>query len=386
MKNTLLLILSILILSCGDKSEQINKEISNFIKSENIDKSTIVFNIRCLKTEDGYKLEGIINSQELKDKLSSSLVKLNTKITDETSVVPTKELEDKIWGVVDISVANIRLNPGLGQEMASQTTLGTVVKILTTKKDWYLIQTPDNYLGWVHPKAIVRMTKTEVDQYLMKDKLIVTSRIAFAYKSAKFKEVVTDIIDGNILELTSKVKNNYEIKLPSGEIAFVKKQDVMPFKEWQDSRILTQDAVVNTAKEFMGIHYLWGGTSIKGLDCSGFVKTVYYKHGLILQRDASQQNLYGKDIDISKIENLNKGDLLFFGRIRNNQKRITHVGMYIGDSEYIHCASSRVRINSFDTTRDNYNEDLKSRFFFAKTILNNIDNKGIVKISESNLY
>ena len=98
------------------------------------------------------------------------------------------------------------------------------------------------------------------------------------------------------------------------------------------------DALVKTAKKFNGIPYLWGGFSSKAIDCSGFTSNIYFLNGIILQRDASQQIKFGKEITSNyEYTNLLKGDLLFFGRKANDSvpEKVIHVGMYIGDSEFI---------------------------------------------------
>ncbi len=101
----------------------------------------------------------------------------------------------------------------------------------------------------------------------------------------------------------------------------------------------------------MGIPYLWGGSSPKGADCSGFVQSVFFRNGLILQRDASLQALHGLNVDISDgYDRLKKGDLLFFGSLVNNLPHVTHVAIYLGNKEYIN-SSGRVMINSLDSTR-----------------------------------
>ena len=95
------------------------------------------------------------------------------------------------------------------------------------------------------------------------------------------------------------------------------------------------DALVETSKTLMGVPYLWGGTSTKGVDCSGFTKTIYYLNGMVIPRDASQQVHTGKLIDsVTNFDALEKGDLLFFGRKATDTgtEKVVHVGMWIGNN------------------------------------------------------
>src|SRR5690606_34759178 len=92
---------------------------------------------------------------------------------------------------------------------------------------------------------------------------------------------------------------------------------------------LTADRLISTAKRMMGLPYLWGGTSVKGVDCSGFTKTAFHMNGLMIPRDASQQVLEGMQVDILAPDgsldtvlvhrNLKPGDLLFFSAGKGGQ-------------------------------------------------------------------
>jgi len=146
---------------------------------------------------------------------------------------------------------------------------------------------------------------------------------------------------------------------------------------------------VRTGKQFMGVPYVWGGTSSKGLDCSGFTKLVYFLHGVILQRDASQQVLNGKLIDEKgDFSNAQKGDLVFFGTKatpENPKERVVHVGIYIGDMKFIH-ASDYIRINSFDPADPLYDEYNTNRYLRTKRIIGEVGTKGIERIFENEFY
>jgi len=128
--------------------------------------------------------------------------------------------------------------------------------------------------------------------------------------------------------------------------------------------------------------YLWGGTSSKAVDCSGFVKSVYFLNGYILARDASQQINYGQKIEL-EIEKLQVGDLLFFGRL--TPRSVTHVGMYIGNTEYIH-SSGMVKINSLDSTRLNYKDYGTNCWLGAQRFINQASSEGLIPVSEHPWY
>ena len=108
------------------------------------------------------------------------------------------------------------------------------------------------------------------------------------------------------------------------------------------------ESIEKTAKSLLGVPYLWGGTSTKMLDCSGFTKTVYFLNGVDLLRNASHQWRQGTPVEPGKkLENLRKGDLLFFGRRNDGKPKVTHVGIYLENGLFIH-SSGLVHISSLD--------------------------------------
>lgn len=87
------------------------------------------------------------------------------------------------------------------------------------------------------------------------------------------------------------------------------------------------------AKTHLGTKYVWGGNGKRGYDCSGFTKDVFKQYGVKLPRTSWKQAKVGKKVSR---KNLRKGDLIFFNS--RKQKRINHVGIYLGDGKFIHAS------------------------------------------------
>ncbi|MCK5086959.1 MAG: C40 family peptidase, partial [Melioribacteraceae bacterium] len=216
-----------------------------------------------------------------------------------------------------------------------------------------------------------------------------TNDFGFSYLETDSKsQRISDLVIGNILIKDGEENNYCRIKYPDGRIAFIEKEYCVELNGWINNSHPTEENIISTAKSFMGIPYLWGGTSAKGMDCSGFTKTVYYLNGVVMSRDASQQVNTGILVDTNNgFDNLQPGDLLFFGsrKTEKRNERITHVGIYIGDYEYIH-AAGEVKINSLNVNAKNFNLYRLNHFIRAKRIINSVDKNGVTSIKNNKFY
>jgi len=307
--------------------------------------------------------------------------------TDSISILPDTLANPKYLGLVMQSVINIRKYPAHESEMVSQAVLGTPVRLMKKYRDWLFIQTPDQYLGWTEESSVILMDPEERASWQRSDRLVYLANTGWIYGSTDRKTVTGDIVAGAIVTRKNSARNGWvEIALPDGRKGFIEEAQVMDFRKWRSQSRGTPEEMINTALSLMGVPYLWGGTSPKAADCSGFIQSVFFRNGIVLPRDASQQCQVGKGVDVSQgIDSLQAGDLLFFGTRINDTLRITHVALFLGDTGFIH-ESGMVMTASLDPSRSNYDKYRRESLIVARRIAGACEKSGIVTISEHPWY
>lgn len=382
-----ILVMTLLQLACSLdlKSKQIlAQEINDIATTYAPDKRTALFDIIVIKGKSEYILSGESNLPHAVDSLKARLKANGIPFEDNIELLPSAALEGKTSALITISVANLRSNPKHSAELATQALLGTVVKVLKKEGNWYLVQTPDAYLAWVDAGGIHLMDEKALSNWTSSEKIIFTATYGHAVETEENRQRVSDLVAGNILELLSVDKNFFTVRFPDGRQASVSRNEAMEYTSWISNLNTDADALIETAEALMGVPYLWGGTSTKGVDCSGFTKTIYFLNGMVLPRDASQQVHTGKPVDsLSNYKVMEKGDLLFFGRKATDStaEKVVHVGMWIGDHKFIH-ASDRVRISSVDKEDPAYDAYNVGRYLRSKRILNQEDG-AILKVKKA---
>ena len=285
-------------------------------------------------------------------------------------VLPDETVGDKQKAVVRLSVVDIRYTPANQAEMVTQAVLGTAVDLLKKRNGYYLVRTPEGYIAWLKDSSLATMTADQYTAWQQADKVMFTDDFGHAYSEPSTQSLrVSDLVMGNILASegvgTGTVNGFYAVSYPDGRKAYVPADQAVPYAQWLAETELNAENVLQTAMTMVGVPYLWGGTSVKGVDCSGLTKTAYYMSGLVIPRDASQQVNSGLNVPILNAQqevdreqvlaNLKPADLLFFAERKGQMEnpRVTHVGIYIGNGEFIH-ASGLVRINSLFPDAPNF--------------------------------
>lgn len=390
LKNLFLVCLtSIIILSGCETGNEVDTahNLAENVKSRLIPDSRVdLFEVSAVKENAAIVLKGETTVPEAKSALLDSLNARGISYTDRIMVLPDTSLGEEVFGLVNNSVSNIRDDSRHSAQLTTQALLGMPVQVLKKDGGWYYIRTPDDYLSWIDSGGIERMKREQLQSWKDADKVIYRETYGFSFISpSRSAEKVSDLTAGNLLLLKGERGSWYHVQYPDGRQAYIPKSEASPFNNWMAAISPDPESLVKTAKTMMGIPYLWGGTSTKGMDCSGFTKTIYFMNGKVLPRDASQQVFAGQKVDdAANWDNLQPGDLLFFGREATDwsPRRVVHTGMWIGDRQFIH-ASRQIRISSVDSTAANFDAYNTGRYLESRRYTDN--NAGNI-IAASDMY
>jgi gamma-D-glutamyl-L-lysine dipeptidyl-peptidase len=323
-----------------------------------------VFEVEIQVRGDVLALVGATSEPDAAEALHLRLAELGAwaRIVDEVVRLPEAEPDEHVHGIVTAAAAPLLGAPDIRATQISQAVLGTRLLLLRREGRWFQCRGSDRYVGWVHAGYLALMDETAARAWD-------TGMDGDAWVSLG-GEVRTP--DGEVmvrLPWGARVvrEGPHAVRLPDRRRG-VPAGELLPLATSPITFPLAGGAVCATAARWLGAPYLWGGVTLGGVDCSGFVQAVYRLHGQTLPRDSDQQSRVGVEADPGEdFAALQAGDLLFFAETPG---RCTHVAMSTGGSAIIHASLGNGGVARNDMAgRRRFERELRRMFLWARRVI-----------------
>lgn len=234
---------------------------------------------------------------------------------------------EQTFAICRVAVAPIRASSSDKAEITTQLLFGDQVEVLEKAEPWWRIRNAyDEYEGWIDFKQLTEISETAYQQ---------------AHTTLVPLGALNEIIgiDGSIHHLVTSSNLPF---YKDGICELGKEKFKVLFEPLILPKKVTAISLLKSAVFFRNAPYLWGGRTLFGIDCSGYVQAVFKLAGIKLKRDASQQAEQGETVNF--LPEAQTGDLAFFD---NAEGKIIHVGIMLNANEIIH-ASGKVRVDPID--------------------------------------
>lgn len=254
-----------------------------------------------------------------------------------------------------------------GEGLRLREEASTSANIITTlDKDWTLAILDESIEGWFKVAyegktgyVSGEFVQVDTDNVFNSYGWVNADNVNVRSQPTTDSGIVTTASSGTVVNVTGLTEDGwYSVSCKSGAQGYIR-SDFLDLSNSDSASVESTSSgnasIVSTAKNYLGVHYVYGGASPSGFDCSGFTMYVYAKHGYSLPHTASGQWQSGMGTRTTSIGALQVGDLVFFNDpSRNAGKACSHAGIYVGGGQFIHASSSRGVIIS-DLTSGYYN-------------------------------
>ncbi|WP_242647777.1 C40 family peptidase [Lacrimispora saccharolytica] len=292
------------------------------------------------------------------------------------------------YGIVKIPVAAIWEGP----EEIKENSLGETVSAISDEglygmgvaitgeevEGFYPVRTFYNYAGFIRKEAMETGSLDALKAWEQGDLMVIDGGYVDILSLPKVQGVrLLSLFKGSLIKVLSfdiEAEGWARVELLDGRIGYTRNQNLRP-KEFSQSGLWTGElpqreivdeatfrkAVVETAKQYLGTQYRWGGRSTAGIDCSGLTSESYLLNGILIYRDARIE----PGFPVHKIpkDEMLPGDLMYFPG---------HIAMYMGHGAYIHSTgkigSGGVVINSLNPEAEDYRADLAKSWYASGSI------------------
>lgn len=272
---------------------------------------------------------------------------------------------------VAVGVADVRRDPDATSELVTQALLNMPAQGGEVVGEWTHVVLAD-YEGWMRTNelaepAVKGFTKIGAHCATPLDLVaVVAATHTPLFAAVEGAETVGEAYLSSALPLLDTTfADRLQVALPGDEKAWIARGAATIRRSELTYPQAPISTVTTYARSFIGVPYLWGGTSWEGIDCSGFVQLCYRMGGYIIRRDADQQH-DSLPQSVERVD-MREGDLIFFGH-----PAITHVGMALNNKEFIHASGTnfnRVIIHSLDPEAEHYHKRLDEIVYGIKRVV-----------------
>jgi hypothetical protein len=323
-----------------------------------------VFEVEVEVRGDTVTLSGATSEPQAAQELHRRIAGLTAwrQVVDLVQLLPEPEAEDRVHAVVTAAVAPMLSGPRVQCTQVSQAVLGSRLLVFRREGRWLQCRGSDGYIGWIHAGYVALMDEQRARAW----ELGADGEVWISLDA----RVALDSGDLMIrLPWGSRVVRESDgiIRLPDGRTG-IGAGEMVPLGARGLGFPTEGGAICETAKRWLGVAYLWGGLTMGGVDCSGFVQAIFRLHGHVLPRDSDQQSRVGEVVECGEdYDNLRPGDLLFFAE---SPGRCSHVAMSTGGSQIIHASLGNGGVARNDMAgRRAYERELRRMFLWARRVV-----------------
>lgn len=328
------------------------------------DPRTAVFEVEVEVRGDAVKFLGFTSEPDAALELHRRAAELTAwrEVVDAVQVLPEAHPEEMVHALVTSAVAPMMGGPAVRSTQVSQAVLGSRLIVFRREGRWLQCKGPDGYIGWIHAGYVALKDETAARGW----ELGANGDLWISLGA----DVLAD--DGEVvmrLPWNARVVRDAEglALLPDGRKGHVR-GELVPLGARALGFPADGVAVAESSARWMGVPYLWGGVTMGGVDCSGFVQALYKLHGHALPRDSDQQSRAGAEVAPGDdFAGLRAGDLLFFAE---EPGRCTHVAMSTGGPNIIHASLGNGGVARNDMAgRRSYERELRRIFLWARRMV-----------------
>lgn len=304
----------------------------------------------CLSQEDAVSITGITDGWYQVD-VDGSTGYVRSDLVDPTAEIPAEKIYD--YAVIDVSAANLRSEPDSSATKTDVLYNGSLCTLVQQVGDWYEVQYGDT-TGYILASLVGATNDAEDGSTEVETYNDIVAREEAEAEAAR-QQAAADASSSSSSSSSSSAsssssstsyedddEDDYDYNDYDDDDDYDYEDDDDDYYEEPSYNESSSGSIVDVALQYLGVPYVWGGTTPSGFDCSGYVQYVFRQCGYSISRTATPQYSDGTPVSYSSLQ---AGDLVFFERTYATDG-ISHVGIYIGGGEFVHAGGGCVKISS----------------------------------------